>query len=301
MKPVNLFFQVEKEPASRIDACTVLRQDDAKQQKLFSMKRPPRQEHIFPLALLAAIFIHLLLFWGLPERLQSPEPGANLPIRVGLRRIAPPPAAPEERTKPADAQGPPHPTAPPAPPHNEPPIPKRPATDPATPAPKAVEPPPAEKAPVPPVKTESPVETAPAPMETAQPPSLPAPEAAGGETSPPLPAAKPSDTSNTGPAGLDGSAALETSSPPSLLHQPTPYYPPLAKRMGWQGKVLLRLSVEPDGRVGGVEIEKTSGYPLLDRSARKQVRTWRFEPARRNGVPVSGEVLLPVVFELRKG
>ncbi|RMF45064.1 MAG: energy transducer TonB [Deltaproteobacteria bacterium] len=265
------------------------------------MKRPPRQEHIFPIALLAAISVHLLLFWGLPERLQPPAPGANLPIRVGLKRIAPPPAAPEERTKPVDDQGLPHPTAPPAPPHNEPQIPKRPATEPAAPAQKAVEPPTAEKAPVPAEKTELPVETDPAPMETAQPPSLPAPEAVGGETSPPQTAAEPSDTSIAEKARLVESATLETSSPPSLLHQPTPYYPPLAKRMGWQGKVLLRLSVKPDGRVGGVEVEKTSGYPLLDRSARKQVRTWRFEPARRNGVPVSGEVLLPVVFELRKG
>jgi len=35
MKLVNHFFQVEKQPASRIDVCNVLRQDDGKRLKLF--------------------------------------------------------------------------------------------------------------------------------------------------------------------------------------------------------------------------------------------------------------------------
>ncbi|MDW8308492.1 MAG: energy transducer TonB [Verrucomicrobiales bacterium] len=53
---------------------------------------------------------------------------------------------------------------------------------------------------------------------------------------------------------------------------PHPEYPPLALRLGYQGKVVLRIVVNPDGSVASVEIEKSSGYKILDNAALEHTR-----------------------------
>lgn len=90
--------------------------------------------------------------------------------------------------------------------------------------------------------------------------------------------------------------------PPSFqmgtAQNPDPVYPGVAKRRGWQGEVLLRVEVGADGRSREVEVLSSSGYPVLDKSALKTIRDeWRFEPARRNDVPVLGYATVPVRFE----
>lgn len=75
-----------------------------------------------------------------------------------------------------------------------------------------------------------------------------------------------------------------------------PPYPIRADRNGWEGTVLLTLSINTKGEVEKVGIAKSSGYALLDQQARASVRTWRFNPARRNGIAVNETVQLPVIF-----
>ncbi len=299
-------FLGARQVASRIDARAILRQDGGKRQKPLPMKRPLRQEHLFPLALLAALSIHLLLFWGLPEPPRPPAPGANQPIRIGLKPMPSPSGMLEKTTRPVDNRVSAKPEASP-PPLTKPQV-QKPAVKKAAARSKHVAartkrriaPKPAERinAATGPARLIQPEPASPAVPSAPEPPERKTAEQAAappGETSEP-----PGPSIGDRQAGT-GSAALETTSPPSLLQPPNPVYPPLARRMGWQGKVLLRLTVEPDGRVGRVEVEKTSGFPLLDRSARNQVRSWRFQPAKQGGVPVRGDVLLPVVFALRKG
>ena len=80
----------------------------------------------------------------------------------------------------------------------------------------------------------------------------------------------------------------------TLLRAPEPPYPSRAKRMGWQGEVLLRIHVGADGFPREVRIVRSSGHAELDRSARNQVlRQWRFSPPQREAV---GEV--PIRFAL---
>jgi periplasmic protein TonB len=85
---------------------------------------------------------------------------------------------------------------------------------------------------------------------------------------------------------------------PEPLDNPRPVYPPAAIARGWQGKVVLRLSVDAEGRVDRVEIAEGSGFAVLDEAAAAAARQWRFHPARQRGAPVGASVLLPVVFEL---
>ena len=50
-----------------------------------------------------------------------------------------------------------------------------------------------------------------------------------------------------------------------------------------------------------VVIEKSSGYELLDKSARDQVlANWRFQPATSQGRTVSAWARVPVSFDLRQ-
>ena len=73
----------------------------------------------------------------------------------------------------------------------------------------------------------------------------------------------------------------------------------MARRRHYQGTVLLDVLVDRQGRVDQVEIAQSCGYRILDRSALKSVRQWRFEPARRFGRPIEMWVQVPIKFELR--
>ncbi len=83
------------------------------------------------------------------------------------------------------------------------------------------------------------------------------------------------------------------------LHQNRPpRFPDIARQNGWQGTVLLKLSISASGRVTNVEVMESSGFAVLDAEAVSAVRIWTGEPAQRNGVAVATEVYLPVRFRL---
>jgi protein TonB len=89
-----------------------------------------------------------------------------------------------------------------------------------------------------------------------------------------------------------------TKAQPNYLKNPAPVYPRLAREKGWEGLVVLRITVDPSGRPVEVEKESGSGYEILDESAIKTVKTWRFLPARLGGLAVRSTVRVPVRFEL---
>jgi TonB family protein len=84
--------------------------------------------------------------------------------------------------------------------------------------------------------------------------------------------------------------------PPDLNGNVLPRYPEQARRLGWQGRVLLRIWINEQGSVTRIKVEESSGYSLLDAAAATSVRTWRVQPAQRNGQPVAGSWLLPIRF-----
>lgn len=83
------------------------------------------------------------------------------------------------------------------------------------------------------------------------------------------------------------------------LDNPKPPYPSISRRMGEEGEVQLRVSVDAGGNVQQIEIHRGSGYPRLDQSALQTVRRWRFVPARQGNQPVSSWVIVPIQFSLR--
>lgn len=62
---------------------------------------------------------------------------------------------------------------------------------------------------------------------------------------------------------------------------------------------MLRVLVKADGTAGSVEIKNSSGYPLLDDSARTTVQTWRFNPATVDGKPVAEWYQVAIPFTLQ--
>jgi len=78
-----------------------------------------------------------------------------------------------------------------------------------------------------------------------------------------------------------------------------PKYPPEARERGHQGEVFLLVKVLPDGKVGEIEVSKSSGYDLLDRSALDAVKRWKFIPAKKGEIPISCWVKIPIIFKLR--
>lgn len=84
----------------------------------------------------------------------------------------------------------------------------------------------------------------------------------------------------------------------AYLNNPQPVYPNASRRLGEEGKVVLRVHVDPDGRPSEIEIRTSSGFPRLDAAAYEAVSRWRFVPARRGDEPVAAWVAVPIVFNL---
>lgn len=90
----------------------------------------------------------------------------------------------------------------------------------------------------------------------------------------------------------------EPLTPARYRRNPAPDYPPEARRRREEGVVLLRVTVDARGRVETAEVAQSSGSDLLDEAARKAVRRWEFEPARRGRKAVPSTVTVPVRFRL---
>jgi protein TonB len=84
----------------------------------------------------------------------------------------------------------------------------------------------------------------------------------------------------------------------AYLNNPDPEYPRLARRLGEQGKVLLRVYVSVTGAAEQVEIRTSSGSPRLDAAAKAAVERWRFVPARQGDEPIAAWVEVPISFVL---
>ena len=86
---------------------------------------------------------------------------------------------------------------------------------------------------------------------------------------------------------------------PRYAENPKPPYPQEARNRGYQGEVLLRVEVLSNGRVGQIEVKRSSGYEMLDHSALSAVKQWKFIPAKRGEDAVPLWVNIPIKFQLQ--
>ena len=78
-----------------------------------------------------------------------------------------------------------------------------------------------------------------------------------------------------------------------------PSYPPLSRRLGEEGKLVLRVELNKNGHVSTASVIESSSYKRLDDAALAVVKTWRCNPAIRNGQPVRAIALQPFNFVLQ--
>lgn len=78
-----------------------------------------------------------------------------------------------------------------------------------------------------------------------------------------------------------------------------PKYPVESRRRREQGRVVLMVTLSPDGSVDTVELARSSGFDRLDKAALDAVRRWRWSPTVRDGVAVAvkGTVDIPFVLQ----
>ena len=84
---------------------------------------------------------------------------------------------------------------------------------------------------------------------------------------------------------------------PSFLKMVKPEYPRLARRLGKEGIVVLRLFIDEHGRLLNVEVIEKARHGF-DEAAIEAVKASTFRPAKLNGHPVACKAVLPVRFKL---
>lgn len=158
-------------------------------------------------------------------------------------------------------------------------------------------------APTPPVPAKRPLAQAAAPVKTAAPQPLampdprPSPTATVGVTEP-APVAPPVATAPVAEA-LPAPVRVELpSSDADYLQNPRPPYPFMSKRLGEQGRVVVRVLIGLDGTAQKADVKQSSGFDRLDQSALATVLRWRYLPGKRAGVAEAMWFNVPIDFIL---
>lgn len=162
-----------------------------------------------------------------------------------------------------------------------------------TPAPMAPTPPARRHAPPPPLAAAPHLPSTEAPLGPNAPQAAPANTSAS-----PQPGTTASPPDEGRPAKGAGGPVTGPRFDADYLDNPKPAYPPLSRRMGEEGKAVLRVFVDASGRPGKLEIQHSSGFPRLDQAALQAVAQWHFVPARQGGEALAAWVLVPLVFRL---
>lgn len=84
---------------------------------------------------------------------------------------------------------------------------------------------------------------------------------------------------------------------PRVIYSPDPDYSDEARKAKYQGVVTLWAIITPDGRPVNIRVARSLGMGL-DEKAVETVRHWRFEPGKKDGVPVPVVINVEVDFHL---
>lgn len=87
--------------------------------------------------------------------------------------------------------------------------------------------------------------------------------------------------------------------PPELLEFQSPVYPKNLRERDIEGKVIVKLLIDKEGKVQEIQIFESSGYKMFDQIAIKAVRQWRFKPARKGNQQRVSWVLIPINFQIK--
>ena len=102
------------------------------------------------------------------------------------------------------------------------------------------------------------------------------------------------------PGGGEGVFTLgQLDTPPAVIRQVRPEYPPEAQRRGIEGRVTVRLIVDTEGKPTQCAVQSAQPAGVFEKSALKAAGAMRFTPGRSKGRAVRTLVLLPFDYRLR--
>lgn len=156
-------------------------------------------------------------------------------------------------------------------------------------------PPPRPKPPPPQPKSVKPVQAPPPILAVASPVESPVAASFTVAPQPPAPVSAPAIVAAPAPAPAFVAARFDA----DYLDNPKPLYPHASRRLGEEGKVVLRVFVSAEGEAKRVEVKHSSGFQRLDQAAEEAVARWRFVPAKRGEQAVTAWVVVPIVFSLK--
>ena len=86
--------------------------------------------------------------------------------------------------------------------------------------------------------------------------------------------------------------------PPRVIYSPDPGYSEEASKAKFEGTCVLSLIVGTDGNARDIKVERSIGKGL-DEKAIDAIKTWKFEPGTKDGVPVATQIDIEVTFHLK--
>lgn len=84
-------------------------------------------------------------------------------------------------------------------------------------------------------------------------------------------------------------------SPPKVLRQREPEFTPLARQLHYDGTTVLMATVNESGSIQDVQVLRPAGFGLDD-AAVQAIKTWKFDPAKRDGKPVKTVIEVEVAY-----
>lgn len=85
---------------------------------------------------------------------------------------------------------------------------------------------------------------------------------------------------------------------PQFINQVKPVYPEIARKAGMEGRVVLRVLIDKDGKPQKAQILKNPGTDIFDEAAIASVMQSSYSPAIQNGRPVKCWLTVPIKFTL---
>ncbi|UUZ46784.1 energy transducer TonB [Massilia sp. B-10] len=100
----------------------------------------------------------------------------------------------------------------------------------------------------------------------------------------------------TEPTATSGGEPKTVTSGVEYIRTPQFVYPEMSRRMGEQGRVVLRVLVNEKGQPEKVQVQTSSGFARLDEASRQAGLRAQFKPYMEDGHPIAVYVLLPFSY-----
>lgn len=86
--------------------------------------------------------------------------------------------------------------------------------------------------------------------------------------------------------------------PPRVRTRKSPVYPKTSRKFDFEGDVHVMASIDEEGMVTDAYVIHSNAAHELNVAALVAVMDWTFRPGKKGGIPVAGDIVIPVQFAL---